>query len=68
MKNNTKNKVEIFYLNINGVLFQEIGRNNSGIIFKIIGNKLDKSVKSGNYYILNQDQEMVTYGNYTLIL
>ena len=63
-----KNKVEIFYLNINGVLFQEIGRNNSGVIFKIIGNKLDKSVKSGNYYILNQDQEMVTYGNYTLIL
>lgn len=50
-----KNKVDIFYLNINGTLFQEIGRTNQGIIFKIIGQKIDKSIKSGNYYILNQD-------------
>lgn len=62
-----KNKVDIFYLNVNGTLFQEIGRNNSGVIFKIVGNKINKSVKSGNYYILNQDQEMVTFGNYTLL-
>ena len=62
-----KNKVEIFYLNIQGVLFQEIGRVNSGVIFKVIGGKLDKDNKSGNYYILDQDQEMVTYGKYKLL-
>lgn len=61
-----KNKVEIFYLNVGGTLFQEIGRTNQGVIFKVVGQKLDKSQKTGNYYILNENQEMVTFGEYTI--
>lgn len=61
-----KNKVEVFYLNVGGTLFQEIGRTNQGVIFKVVGQKLDKSQKAGNYYILNEDQEMVTFGEYTI--
>ena len=62
-----KNKVEMFYLSIDNVLFGEIGRNSTGVIFRVNSNKLKDDVISGNYYILNQDSELITSGNYTVI-
>lgn len=59
-----KSKVDSFMLRIEGVNFYEIGRNSSGIIFKVKGNYLPNSQKSGLYYILDQDGEMVTSGKY----
>lgn len=62
-----KNKVELFYLKIGDVSFSEIGRNSTGIIFKINSSKLKDVNTSGSYYILNQDNEMVTSGNYNIV-
>lgn len=59
-----KSKVNAFILKIEGVSFTEYGRNNSGVIFRIIGNNLPGSVESGTYYILNQDNELITTGKY----
>lgn len=62
---NYKSKVDSFIIKIEGINFVEYGRNNSGVIFKIIGSSLPGSVQSGTYYILNQDNEMITSGKYT---
>lgn len=60
-----KSQVDRFLIKIEGVTFQEIGRIEGGIIFKIQGNLLPGATKSGTYYILNQDSELVTTGKYT---
>ena len=60
-----KSKVETFQLQLEGVLFPEIGRLSSGVIFKIQGNRLPKEQMDGNYYILDQTGTMVTTGKYT---
>lgn len=54
-----------FYIKIEGISFQEIGRTESGVIFKVQGNMLPGKVAGGVYYILNQDAELVTTGKYT---
>lgn len=59
-----KSKVDSFMIRVEGVNFYEIGRNSSGVIFKIKGNYLPNSSKNGSYYILDQDGEMVTSGKY----
>ena len=59
-----KSKVDSFVLKLEGVLFNEYGRNNSGVLFKITGSSLPGSVSSGIYYILNQDNELITTGKY----
>lgn len=61
-----KNKVEQFTIKIGETNSTEIGRINSGIVFKIIGSSLPEETE-GLYYILNQDGELVTTGNYTII-
>ena len=61
-----KNKVEQFTIKIGETNSTEIGRINSGIVFKIIGSGLPEETE-GLYYILNQDGELVTTGNYTII-
>jgi len=60
-----KNKVNAFILKIGDTNYYEIGRINSGIIFKVIGSSLPEA--DGLYYILNEDGELVTTGNYTIV-
>ena len=59
-----KHLVEKFILQVEGVKFIEIGRTKQGILFKIISSKLPKKQSKGQYYILNQDSELVTSGKY----
>ena len=59
-----KAAVERFYIKIEGVAFYEIGRTESGVIFKISGNMLPGKLTNGTYYILNEDAELVTTGKY----
>jgi hypothetical protein len=63
-----KHLVKSFILQIEGIKFTEIGRNKSGIIFKVIGSKLPKKNNTGQYYILNQDSDCITSGKYTYIV
>ena len=62
-----KSKVDTFYLRVEGVDFVEIGRVPSGVVFKVNGSQLPNAQTSGIYYILNEDYELVTTGNYTYI-
>jgi hypothetical protein len=60
-----KNKVSAFMLKIGDMNFYEIGRMNSGIIFKIVGNNLPSV--DGIYYVLNESGELVTTGKYSIV-
>lgn len=62
-----KANVEVFYIKIEDVEFSETARTQNGVIFKVIGNKLANEVTSGTYYILNENHELVTTGNYIYI-
>lgn len=64
-----KPKVDVFFIKIEGVLYQELGRVPKGVIFKVNSqhNPLPNKIKSGTYYILNQDYEQVTKGKYRYI-
>lgn len=62
-----KSNVKTFIIQIEGVKFIEYGKNNSGVLFKIVGNKLPGVSTTGTYYILNQDSELVTTGKYTYV-
>ena len=59
-----KNKVKAFILKVGDTNYYEIGRVNSGIIFKVVGSSLPE--ENGNYYILNDDGELVTTGKYVI--
>ena len=63
-----KSKVKRFIIQIEGCLFQEIGRTGSGVVFKITGNILPKEKTSGLYYILDENSSLVTNGNYTYVM
>lgn len=60
-----KNKVKAFILKVGDTNYYEIGRVNSGIIFKVVGSSLPE--EDGNYYILNDDGELVTTGKYVIV-
>jgi hypothetical protein len=60
-----KNKVNSFILKIGNTNFYEIGRINSGIVFKVIGTNIQ--LDNGYYYILNNEGELVTTGKFTTI-
>jgi len=60
-----KSKVSTFMLKIEDTTFAEIGRNNSGVLFSIVGNRLPNEEATGVYYILTPTGEMVTSGKYT---
>lgn len=62
-----KNKVESFVIKINNTNFYEIGRINSGIVFKIVGNMINTEETEGIYYILNEEGELVTTGKYIIV-
>jgi len=61
---NYKSKVTTFVISINGILFNEEARTTAGVIFKIVGPSLPQSPTGGAYYILNENNEMVTSGSY----
>lgn len=60
-----KSKVEVFSIQIEDCNFKQIGSNAYGIIFKIIGKNLANKKPAGVYYILNENNELVTTGKYT---
>lgn len=60
-----KASVDTFILKVEGVFFRETGRVPSGVIFNIKGSMLPGTQASGTYYILNQDENLVTTGKYT---
>lgn len=57
--------VKTFYLSIEGVEFVEYGRSSTGVVFRITGSTLPNKRDRGLFYILNEDRELVTTGNYT---
>ena len=58
-------KVETFKLLLNGNEYIEYGRSDAFVIFEISGNNF--STTSGAYDILNQDDEYISSGTYSLI-
>lgn len=61
---NYKTKVSNFSLQIEGIVFPEIGRVPGYVLFTIAGNKLPKDNQTGTYYVLDGDGIMVTKGKY----
>ena len=62
-----KSKVEKFVLLIEGCRFEQIGANKYGILFKIGANRLPATAITGVYYILNENDELITTGKYNCI-
>lgn len=62
-----KNKVNAFTLRIGDVMFNEIGRITQGIIFKLGGGLLPEDITDGVYYILDDNNELVTTGKYKVV-
>lgn len=62
-----KSKVEKFILQIDGNLFNQIGANHYGILFKIPANFISSKTTSGTYYILNESKELVTTGKFVCV-
>lgn len=64
-------KVETFKIIINGVTITEYARNNNYVIFNIntnvVLNSTDTNVISGEYHVMNQDDEYLTSGNWSVI-
>jgi len=58
-------KVETFKLLLNGNEYIEYGRNDAFVIFEISGNNF--ATTAGMYDILNQDDEYISSGRYTII-
>jgi hypothetical protein len=65
---NYKSKVERFTLKIGDCLFEQIGANSYGILFKIKANTLPAKTTYGTYYILDENNELVTTGKYNCVL
>lgn len=57
--------VKTFYISIEGVEFVEYGRSSTGVVFRITGSTLPNKRDRGLFYILNENRELVTTGNYT---
>jgi hypothetical protein len=62
-----KSKVDTFSLQIENCRFNQIGANQYGIIFKVVGATLPQEATEGTYYILNEDYELVTKGKYKYV-
>ena len=64
---NYKAKVNTFILKVGDCMFNQIGSNGYGILFKITANSLPSTVVNGTYYILDENYELVTTGKYNCI-
>lgn len=62
-----KSGVKRFAVQVEGISFSEIGRTNKGVIFKIPGNMLPKEANEGVFYVLDQNQELITTGKYIYV-
>ena len=62
--NRYKSMVDIFNIRIEGTDFMEVGRTDNTVVFRIDGNLLPNETTEGKYYILNENYEVVTSGNY----
>ena len=62
-----KSKVKVFRLQIEGCIFNQIGVNQYGIIFKVVGSSLPNKVAEGTYYILDENSTLVTTGKYKYV-
>ena len=62
-----KSKVNKFILKIGDNLFEQIGANSYGILFKIKANSISSTIINGTYYILNENYELVTSGKYNCV-
>lgn len=63
--NGYKTKVNLFYLSIEGELFVEVGRSSQGVIFSVNSQKIIDVKEYGNFFVLNEDKELVSVGKYT---
>lgn len=61
-----KNSVKLFTMKIEGFEFPEIGRIGANVVFKVNAGTLPDTLTSGLYYILDDNKELVIFGNYTL--
>ena len=57
----------MFYIKIEDAVFPEIGRTPEGVIFKIDCGKLTKQLNTSQYYVLNENYELISSGKYTYI-
>ena len=64
---NYKSKVDKFTLQIGDCMFNQIGSNGYGILFKITANSLPSTIVNGTYYILDDNYELVTTGKYNCV-
>ena len=64
---NYKSKVDKFTLQIGDCMFNQIGSNGYGILFKITANSLPTTIVNGTYYILDDNYELVTTGKYNCV-
>ena len=55
-------------MQIEGCVFEQIGVNQYGVLFKVIGSSLPNKITDGTYYILNEDSVLVTTGKYKYVL
>lgn len=65
--NKYKSQCSMFYIKIEDAMFPEIGRTPEGVIFKIDCGKLTKQLNTAQYYVLNENYELVSSGKYTYI-
>ena len=63
-----KSKVSRFILKIGDNMFDQIGANSYGILFKIKANVLPSTLTTGTYYILDENKELVTTGKYNCVV
>jgi hypothetical protein len=61
------NTVKVFSLMIGDAVFKEVVRKGGNVVFKITGKLLPEEPVEGQYYILNENNELVTSGNYKYI-
>lgn len=62
-----KSKVNTFILKIGNTHIKESGRISAGVLFKIPGRMISVDSENNTYYILNEEEELVTSGKYTCI-
>lgn len=62
-----KSKVKRFKLKIGNALVYEAGRVKTGIIFIVKANQIAGIDSAGVYYVLNENNDVITSGNYTCV-
>lgn len=61
-----KSQVKLFTMKVAGVEFPEVGRIGANVVFKLNAGSLPEDIAAGLYYILDDNKELVTFGNYTV--